>query len=200
VNWGRDLPEPSLVADVRNVVEGDPSPDGRGTLQIQRGIEVGHIFQLRRKYSHGLKAAFLDEGGKPVEFEMGCYGIGITRIAAAAIEQNHDDRGIIWPDAIAPFRLAIAALGYGRSDKVREFADALYARLLEAGIDVLLDDRDQRPGAMLTDLELIGIPHRIVIGERGLAAGTIEYQGRRESAATAVPVPQIFEFLQAKLS
>jgi prolyl-tRNA synthetase len=199
VNWGRDLPEPARVADIRNVVPGDPSPDGRGVLAIERGIEVGHIFQLRRKYSHEMNAVFLDESGKPAEFEMGCYGIGITRIVAAAIEQNHDERGIIWPEAIAPFRVAIAALGYRRSDRIRTFADALYDKLMAAGIEVLLDDRDERPGVMLTDLELIGIPHRVVIGDRGLAAGTIEYQARREAAATALPADQAAQLLQARL-
>jgi prolyl-tRNA synthetase len=200
VNWGRDLAEPAVTADIRDVVAGDPSPDGKGTLSIQRGIEVGHIFQLRRKYSHAMKAAFLDASGKPAEFEMGCYGIGITRIAAAAIEQNHDERGIVWPDAIAPFRLAIAALGYRRSENVRSFADALYARLAGAGLEVLLDDRDERPGALLTDLELIGIPHRVVIGDRGLAAGTIEYQARGDTAAVPVPAAQAEEFLKTKLA
>jgi prolyl-tRNA synthetase len=199
VCWGRDLPEPAQVADIRNVTEGDPSPDGQGRLMIQRGIEVGHIFQLRRKYSAAMGASFLDESGKSTEFEMGCYGIGITRIVAAAIEQNHDARGIIWPEQISPFRLVIAALGWRRSARVQEFAERLYQNLSAANIEVLLDDRDERPGVMLTDLELIGIPHRIVIGERGLAAGTIEYQARRDAAATTVPVDQVDAFLRAKL-
>jgi prolyl-tRNA synthetase len=201
VNWGRDLPEPAEVADIRNVVAGDPAPDGSGGhLQIQRGIEVGHIFQLRRKYAHALGATFLDRDGKATEFEMGCYGIGITRIVAAAIEQNHDERGIIWPDPIAPFRVAITGLGYRRSERVREATDALYARLCEAGVEVLLDDRDERPGVILTDLELLGIPHRVVIGERGLGNGQIEYQGRRDSAATPVAVDEAFAFLMQRLA
>ena len=199
VNFGRDLPEPALVADLRRVVAGDPSPDGRGSLEIVRGIEVGHIFQLRTKYSTEMKATFLDEHGKGRPFEMGCYGIGVTRIVGAAIEQGNDERGIVWPDPIAPFRLAIVPLGYRRSDAVRLAADALYRTLTEAGVDVLLDDRDERPGVLLADSELVGIPHRVVIGDRGLKDGKLEYQGRRDASATAVPVAEAGEFLTAKL-
>jgi prolyl-tRNA synthetase len=187
VNFGRDTPEPALVADIRKVVRGDPSPDGKGTLEIVRGIEVGHIFQLRTRYSESLKATFLDEEGKSRHFEMGCYGIGVTRIVGAAIEQNHDDRGIIWPDPIAPFRLAIVPLGYRRSDAVRRAADELYEALSRAGIEVLLDDRDERPGVLLADVELVGIPHRVVIGDRGLKDGKMEYQARRDASATLIP-------------
>ncbi len=199
VNFGRDLPEPALVADIRKVVPGDPSPDGKGTLDIVRGIEVGHIFQLRTRYSESMKATFLDEQGKSRPFEMGCYGIGVTRIVGAAIEQGNDERGIVWPDPIAPFRLAIVPLGYRRSDGVRGTADSLYRALVDAGIDVLLDDRDERPGVLLADAELIGIPHRVVIGERGLKDGKLEYQGRRDTSPTAVPVAEAADFLKAKL-
>ena len=199
VNFGRDLPEPALVADIRKVVAGDPSPDGKGTLEIVRGIEVGHIFQLRTKYSTEMKATFLDEQGKHRPFEMGCYGIGVTRIVGAAIEQGNDERGIVWPDPIAPFRLAIVPLGYRRSDAVRQAADALYRTLGDAGVDVLLDDRDERPGVLLADSELIGIPHRVVIGDRGLKDGKLEYQGRRDASPTAVPVAEAADFLTAKL-
>lgn len=186
VNWGRDLPEPELVADIRNVVEGDPSPDGQGPLAIQRGIEVGHVFYLGTKYSQAMKATFLDEQGRPQPFEMGCYGIGVTRIMGAAIEQNHDERGIVWPQAMAPFTLALCPIGYDRSQAVREAADALYARLLAQGVDVVLDDRGERPGAMFADWELIGVPHRVVISDRGLKEGRMEYQGRRDAAATPI--------------
>jgi prolyl-tRNA synthetase len=199
VNFGRDLPEPALVADLRRVVAGDPSPDGRGSLEIVRGIEVGHIFQLRTKYSTEMKATFLDEQGKGRPFEMGCYGIGVTRIVGAAIEQGNDERGIVWPDPIAPFRLAIVPLGYRRSETVRQAADALYRTLAEAGVDVLLDDRDERPGVLLADSELVGIPHRVVIGDRGLKDGKLEYQGRRDASATAVPVAEAADFLTARL-
>ena len=168
VNFGRDLPEPALVADIRNVVDGDPSPDGKGTIEIVRGIEVGHIFQLRTKYSEAMKASFLDESGTPRPFEMGCYGIGITRIVGAAIEQNYDERGITFPQPIAPFHVALIPIGYGKNASVREAADALYRELSDSGVEVLLDDRDERPGVMFADMELIGIPHRIVVGERGL--------------------------------
>ena len=188
VNWGRDLPEPALVADIRNVVAGDASPDGKGTLDLCRGIEVGHIFQLRTKYSSVLKCNFLDETGKQQPMEMGCYGIGITRIVAAAIEQNHDERGIIWPAAIAPFELAIVPIAIGKSAAVREAAEKLYAELTAAGIEVLLDDRDERPGVMFAEMELIGSPHRIVIGDRGLKQGQFEYQGRRDKAAQPIAV------------
>ena len=183
INWGRDLPEPDLVADIRNVVSGDPSPDGKGELAIQRGIEVGHVFYLGTKYSAAMNATFLDETGKPRLFEMGCYGIGVTRILGAAIEQNHDARGIVWPDSIAPFTVVICPIGYDRSESVRTSADALHDRLGLLGIDVMLDDRRERPGAMFADWELIGVPHRVVISDRGLKDGTVEYQGRRDAAA-----------------
>ncbi len=186
VNWGRDLPEPDLVADIRNVVEGDPSPDGKGVLAIQRGIEVGHVFFLGTKYSLAMNANYLDEAGKPQLMEMGCYGIGVTRILGAAIEQNHDARGIVWPDAIAPFAVVICPIGYDRSEAVKQQADALHEQLAAAGIDVMLDDRGERPGAMFADWELIGVPHRVVISERGLKDGKVEYQGRRDAAATAM--------------
>ena len=199
INWGRDLPEPELVADLRNVVSGDPSPDGKGTLAIQRGIEVGHVFYLGTVYSAPMKATFLDENGKPQLMEMGCYGIGVTRLLGAAIEQNHDEKGIIWPDAMAPFTVALAPMGYDRSAMVKETADTLYAELLAAGVDVLLDDRGERPGAMLADLELIGIPHRVVIGERGLKEGNVEYQHRRDTAATPIALDDIRAFLREKI-
>ena len=185
VNWG-NLPPPWKVADIRNVVAGDPSPDGKGVLELCRGIEVGHIFQLRTKYSEMLKCTFLDETGKQRPMEMGCYGIGITRIVAAAIEQNNDQRGIIWPQPIAPFELAIVPIGIGKSPAVRDAAEKLYAELTSAGIEVLLDDRDERPGVMFADMELIGIPHRVVVGERGLKQGQIEYQGRRDKSAQPI--------------
>jgi prolyl-tRNA synthetase len=186
VNWVRDLAAPSQVADLRSVVAGDASPDGKGTLEICRGIEVGHIFQLRTKYSAALKCTFLDDTGKHQPMEMGCYGIGITRIVGAAIEQNHDERGIIWPLSIAPFALAIVPVGMGKSDSVRATVEKLYAELAAAGIEVLLDDRDERPGVMFADMELIGIPHRVVVGDRGLKQGQIEYQGRRDKAAQPI--------------
>ncbi|MFM0052092.1 proline--tRNA ligase [Caballeronia grimmiae] len=189
VNWGRDLPEPE-VADIRNVVAGDPSPDGKGTLEICRGIEVGHVFQLGTKYSESMGATYLDENGKPAPMLMGCYGIGVTRVLGAAIEQNFDDKGIIWPESIAPFEVVICPMGYDRSDAVREQADKLYATLTEAGIDVILDDRGERPGVMFADWELIGVPHRIVIGDRGLKEGKLEYQGRRDTEATLLPVEE----------
>ncbi|MCR4465256.1 proline--tRNA ligase [Burkholderia sp. SCN-KJ] len=186
VNWGRDLPEPD-VADVRNVKKGDPSPDGKGEIDICRGIEVGHVFQLGTKYSEAMGATFLDESGKPQPMLMGCYGVGVTRILGAAIEQNFDERGIIWPESIAPFEVVLCPMGYDRSDMVREAADKLYAELAAAGIDVILDDRGERPGVMFADWELIGVPHRLVIGERGLKEGKIEYQGRRDAEATLLP-------------
>ena len=198
VNFGRDLPEPE-VADIRKVVAGDPSPDGKGKLQIVRGIEVGHIFQLRTNYSAKMQAVFLDQEGKQRPFEMGCYGIGVTRIVGAAIEQNHDERGIIFPDPIAPFQLAIVPVGYHKSAAVREAADRLYEVLRAAGIDVLIDDRDERPGVMFADMELIGIPHRVVVGERGLKDGKIEYQARRDQAAQTVELEQALAFLQERL-
>jgi prolyl-tRNA synthetase len=199
VNWGRDLPEPDAVADLRNVVEGDLSPDGKGTLAIERGIEVGHIFVLGTKYSEPMKATFLDEGGKPQFMQMGCYGIGITRLPAAAIEQNHDERGIIWPDAIAPFTVVICPIGMDRSADVKAAAETLHDELLAAGVDVMLDDRGERPGAMFADWELIGVPHRIVISDRGLKEGQLEYQHRRDAAASKVPAAGVFEFIQGRL-
>jgi prolyl-tRNA synthetase len=197
-NFGRDLPEPGSVADIRNVRRGDPSPDGKGTLDIVRGIEVGHIFQLRTRYSAAMKASFLDDQGKERPFEMGCYGIGITRIVGAAIEQGHDERGIVWPDPIAPFLVAIVPLGYRRSEAVRKHADEIYTQLRAAGVDVLLDDRDERPGVLLADVELIGIPHRVVIGERGLKEGAVEYQRRTDAAPTRVPVSEAAAFVRAR--
>jgi prolyl-tRNA synthetase len=191
VNWGRDLPEPDVVADIRNVVEGDPSPDGQGVLAIQRGIEVGHVFLLGTKYSAAMNANYLDETGKPQAMIMGCYGIGVTRILGAAIEQNHDERGIVWPDALAPFTVVICPIGYDRSDVVRQQADALHDQLTQLGIDVLLDDRGERPGAMFADWELIGVPHRVVVSDRGLKEGRVEYQGRRDAAATALPLADV---------
>jgi len=188
VNWGRDLPEPGQIADIRKVVAGDPSPDGKGNLEIVRGIEVGHIFQLRTQYSESMKATFLDEAGNSRPFEMGCYGMGITRIVAAAIEQNHDEHGIVFPQAIAPFHVALVPIGYGKSAAVRDAADSIYRVLTEAGFEVLLDDRDERPGVMFADMELIGIPHRIVVGERSLKDGLIEYQGRLDKEAKKVPL------------
>ena len=179
VNFGRDLQEPDVVADIRNVVPGDPSPDGKGSLQLCRGIEVGHVFQLGSKYSQAMNATYLDEAGKAQAMEMGCYGIGVSRIVASAIEQNHDDKGIIWPMTMAPFLLVIVAIGYGKSEMVQKAADTLYADLAAAGYDILLDDRDERPGVMFADAELIGIPHRITVGERGLKDGVVEYQPRR---------------------
>ncbi len=199
VNWGRDLPEPDRVADIRNVVAGDASPDGKGALAIERGIEVGHIFVLGTKYSRPMNATFLDENGKPQFMEMGCYGIGITRLPAAAIEQNHDERGIIWPDAIAPFTVVLCPISPERSPEVKAAGDKLYADLLGAGVDVLLDDRGERPGAMFADWELIGVPHRVTIGDRGLKEGHLEYQHRRDAAATKVPASEALAFLKSKL-
>ncbi len=199
VNWGRDLPEPDLVADIRNVVEGDPSPDGKGVLAIERGIEVGHVFYLGTKYSRAMNATFLDEDGKPKPFEMGCYGIGVTRLPAAAIEQNHDERGIIWPDAIAPFTVVICPIGMDRSEAVRAAAEQLHDQLVAQGVDVLLDDRGERPGAMFADWELIGVPHRVTIGDKGLKEGLVEYQHRRDTAATKVAVGEVLALLEARL-
>jgi len=186
VNFTRDLPEPATVADIRNVTAGDPSPDGKGTLRIARGIEVGHVFALGTKYSEAMGASFLDEQGQPHPPEMGCYGIGVTRVVGAAIEQNHDERGIIWPTPMAPFQLGLVPIAYHKSDAVREATDELYRTLTEAGIDVLLDDRAERPGVMFADMELIGVPHRAVVSERGLKEGRIEYQGRRDTAAEKI--------------
>jgi prolyl-tRNA synthetase len=194
VNFGRDLPEP-LFVDIRNVVTGDPSPDGKGTLELCRGIEVGHVFQLRTKYSEALSASFLDEQGKAQIMEMGCYGIGVSRVVAAAIEQNHDDRGIIWPESMAPFAVVITPIGYHKSELAKQAADGLYRELTEAGVEVLLDDRDERPGVMFADAELVGIPHRVTIGERGLKEGMVEYLPRRESQARNVPLSEISSHL-----
>jgi prolyl-tRNA synthetase len=200
VNWGRDLPEPTLVADLRNVLAGDASPDGQGVLAIERGIEVGHVFYLGTKYSQTMHATFLDENGKPQFMEMGCYGIGITRLPAAAIEQNHDERGIIWPDAIAPFTVVICPISPDRFPEVQAAADKLHTELLAAGVDVILDDRGERPGAMFADWELIGVPHRVTIGDRGLKDGQVEYQHRRDAASTKVDVVDVFSFLKGKLA
>jgi prolyl-tRNA synthetase len=199
VNWGRDLPEPDAVADLRNVVDGDLSPDGKGTLAIERGIEVGHVFFLGTKYSKDMNATFLDESGKPQLMQMGCYGIGITRLPAAAIEQNHDERGIIWPDAIAPFTVVICPIGMDRSAEVKAAAEQLHDELQASGVDVMLDDRGERPGAMFADWELIGVPHRVVISERGLKEGQLEYQHRRDTAATKVPAGEICGFVKGRL-
>lgn len=198
-NWGRDLPEPDMVADIRNVVAGDASPDGKGVLAIERGIEVGHIFYLGTKYSQAMSATFLADDGKPRHFEMGCYGIGITRLPAAAIEQNHDAKGIIWPDALAPFTVVICPIGPDRSPEVKAAADKLYADLLAAGVDVILDDRGERPGAMFADWELIGVPHRVTIGDKGLKDGLVEYQHRRDTEASKVAVAEVLGLLKAKL-
>ena len=199
-SFGRDVHLDEVnVHDLRNVVAGDASPDGKGTLELCRGIEVGHIFQLRTKYSEALQATFLDENGKAQVMEMGCYGIGVSRIVAAAIEQNFDERGIMLPAGMAPFQVAIAPIGIKKSESVRNAAEQLYAELTAAGIEVLLDDRDERPGVMFADLELIGIPHRIVIGDRGLKEGKVEYQGRRDAAAQVVPLQDVAKLVQSKL-
>ena len=199
VNWVRDLPEPDRVADIRNIVAGDLSPDGQGVLAIERGIEVGHVFYLGTKYSRAMNATFLDEDGKPKPFEMGCYGIGVTRLPAAAIEQNHDERGIIWPDAIAPFTVVICPIGMDRSEAVKAAAEALHDQLAALGVDVMLDDRGERPGAMFADWELIGVPHRVTLGDKGLKEGLVEYQHRRDAAATKLPVGEVLLWLKGKL-
>ena len=196
VNFGRDLLEPAQVADLRNVVAGDPSPDGNGPLALCRGIEVGHIFQLRTKYAEALNCKFLDETGKEQIMEMGCYGIGVSRIVGAAIEQGHDDRGIVFPEAIAPFTVVIVPMGYGKSEAVRAAADTLLDELLAAGIDAILDDRDERPGSMFADWELVGFPHRIVVGERGLKEGKLEYKGRRDTDATMIDASAALAHIQ----
>jgi prolyl-tRNA synthetase len=198
VNWERDLPAPGLVADIRNVVPGDPSPDGKGLLSLCKGIEVGHIFQLRTKYSEALNCTFLDEQGKERAMEMGCYGIGVTRIIGAAIEQNHDDRGIIFPNAIAPFEVAIVPVAFHKNEAVRQAALTIYDQLHNAGVDVLLDDREERPGVLFADNDLIGIPHRLVIGERGLKEGMVEYKGRTDADPSMVPLAAIVSHLKAK--
>ncbi|MBK9238118.1 MAG: proline--tRNA ligase [Rhodoferax sp.] len=200
VNWGRDLPEPELVADLRNVVAGDLSPDGQGALAIERGIEVGHVFVLGTKYSKPMNATFLDVNGKPQFMEMGCYGIGITRLPAAAIEQNHDERGIIWPDAIAPFTVVLCPISPDRSPDVKAAADNLYGEFLAAGMDVILDDRGERPGAMFADWELIGVPHRVTIGERTLKEGQVEYQHRRDAQASRVALGDVLALIKGKLT
>ncbi|MDP2032753.1 MAG: proline--tRNA ligase [Polaromonas sp.] len=200
VNWGRDLPEPELVADLRNVVAGDASPDGQGVLAIERGIEVGQVFYLGTKYSQAMNATFLGENGKPQFLEMGCYGIGITRLPAAAIEQNHDERGIIWPDAIAPFTVVLCPISPDRFPEVKAAAEKLHGELLAAGVDVILDDRGERPGAMFADWELIGVPHRVTIGDRGLKDGQVEYQHRRDTASSNVASSDILAFLKGKLA
>ncbi|HSN31354.1 MAG TPA: proline--tRNA ligase, partial [Ideonella sp.] len=200
VNWGRDLAEPDVVADIRNVVEGDPSPDGAGALAIQRGIEVGHVFFLGTKYSKAMNATYLDEAGKPQLMQMGCYGIGVTRILGAAIEQGHDERGIVWPDAIAPFTVVVCPIGYDRSAEVKRVAHELHDRFAEAGIDVVLDDRGERPGAMFADWELIGVPHRLVVSERGLKEGRLEYQHRRAGQALPVPAAAALAFVRERLA
>jgi len=192
VNWGRDLPEP-ITADIRNIVEGDASPDGNGTLSIRRGIEVGHIFQLGQKYSEAMKATCLNDQGKTVTMTMGCYGIGVSRVVAAAIEQNNDDGGIIWPEAIAPFQVALLPLNMHKSQRLREACEALYEELTTAGIEVLFEDRKERPGVMFANVDLIGIPHRLVLGERGLDAGIVEYKHRRDAEAREIPLAEIVE-------
>ena len=198
-NWKRDLPLENSV-DLRNVVDGDPSPDGKGTLSIKRGIEVGHIFQLGNKYSDAMKATVLDNNGKAVTVTMGCYGIGITRVVAAAIEQNHDDNGIIWPDNIAPFQIALIPMNLHKSELVQTEAEKLYSKLTELGYDVLLDDRKERAGVMFADMELIGLPHRVVISERGLKNGTYEYKGRRDSESQDINTDYLLDFLQEKMA
>ena len=199
VNWERDLPE-AKIADLRNVVEGDASPDGKGVLTIKRGIEVGHIFQLGKKYSEAMSATVLDESGKAVVMTMGCYGIGVSRVVAAAIEQNHDDKGIIWPEAIAPFQIALLPMNMQKSDAVRNTAEQLYQQLNEAGYEVLFDDRGERPGVMFADMELVGVPHRVVIGERSLKEGQVEYKGRRDADSQLIPLDQLMAFLRENLS
>jgi prolyl-tRNA synthetase len=198
VNWGRDLPEPE-TADLRKVVDGDPSPDGKGVLRIARGVEVGHIFQLGSSYSESMGATVVGEDGSDTAMEMGCYGIGVSRIVAAAIEQNHDERGIIWPAPIAPFQLALLPMNAAKSERVREAAEALYTELREAGVDVLLDDREVRPGVMFAEMELIGIPHRVVVGDKGLDGGTVEYKGRQDDAPQHIPLADLVPFINDKL-
>jgi prolyl-tRNA synthetase len=198
VNWGRDLPEPEVV-DLRNVVTGDPSPSGRGKLVIARGIEVGHIFQLGRKYSDAMKARVLDEQGREIAMAMGCYGIGVTRVVAAAIEQNHDVRGIVWPEPIAPFHVVLVPLNLQKSARVREVSERLYEELTAAGFEVLFDDRDARPGVKFADAELLGIPHRLVVAERGLEAGQLEYRHRLASESSNFPLGAAVTFLRERL-
>jgi prolyl-tRNA synthetase len=199
VNWGRDLPTAERIVDIRNVVAGDLSPDGEGVLNIARGIEVGHIFQLGTKYSEAMKANVLDENGKAKPLTMGCYGIGVTRVVAAAIEQNHDERGIIWPEAIAPFSVALLPMNMHKSQRLRDAVEKLYSELTDAGVDVLLDDRKERAGIMFADMELIGIPHRLVLGDRGLDSETIEYKGRQDKDNQEIPLNEILTFIQNKI-
>jgi prolyl-tRNA synthetase len=199
VNWVRDLPEAS-AADIRNAVPGDPSPTGKGKLGIARGIEVGHVFQLGQKYSESMGATVLDESGKQATLFMGCYGIGVTRVVAAAIEQNHDSRGIIWPEAIAPFQVVVVPINAPKSQAVRETSERLYAELVAAGVEVLLDDRDERPGVKFADAELIGIPHRVVVGDRGITAGKLEYRHRRAEAAEEFPLADALGFIRGRLA
>ena len=198
VNWGRDCNEP-VVADIRNLAEGDPSPDGKGRVRIARGIEVGHIFQLGTKYSRAMNAAVLDENGRETVMSMGCYGIGVSRIVAAAIEQHHDNQGICWPAALAPFQVALLGMNRKKSGRVREACDDLYQELCNAGIDVIFDDRDVRPGVMFADMELIGIPHRVVIGEKNLDQGLVEYKARLGGENENIPRGEIVAFLKARL-
>jgi prolyl-tRNA synthetase len=199
VNWGRDLPEPR-TGDLRNVQPGDPSPTGRGALEIARGIEVGHIFQLGQLYSQSMHASVLDEQGNEVAMYMGCYGIGVTRVVAAAIEQNHDENGIIWPEPLAPFLVVLVPINYQKSQRVQQAADSLYDDFRAAGVDVLLDDRDARPGVKFADSELVGIPHRLVIGERGLSAGKLEYRHRRETESTEISAADAVAYIRHKLN
>lgn len=199
VNWGRDLPEPTAVADIRNVVEGDLSPDGAGVLCIERGIEIGHIFYLGTKYSKAMNATFLADNGKPSHFEMGCYGIGVTRLPAAAIEQNHDERGMVWPDALAPFTAVICPIGMDRSEAVRATAQQLHDELCALGIDVMLDDRNERPGVMFADWELIGVPHRVVVSDRGIKEGQLEYQHRRDISATKIALGDVVTHMRDRI-
>ncbi len=198
-NWDRDV-QGMIAADIRNALEGDPSPSGHGRLRIARGIEVGHIFQLGKKYSEPMKGVVLDESGKEVTLHMGCYGIGVTRIVAAAIEQNHDERGIIWPEPIAPFQVVLVPLGLQKSARVREVADRLYVELTAAGIEVLYDDRDARPGVKFADAELLGIPHRVVVGERGLEAGKLEYRNRRDTESQEFPLDDALAFIRSRMA
>ncbi len=199
VSWGRDLPEPG-TADLRNVVAGDPSPDGVGRLNLARGIEVGHIFQLGDKYSKAMNAVSLDEQGRSVTLIMGCYGIGVSRVVASAIEQNHDDHGIIWPNAIAPYQVALLPMNMHKSQRLREAVEDLYKELIDAGIEVLFDDRPVRPGVMFADMDLIGLPHRLVLGERGLDAGKAEYKARRDAKSMDIPLAEAVNFLRAQLT
>jgi prolyl-tRNA synthetase len=200
VNWLRDLEIPAHIADIRTVVEGDPSPDGQGEITLARGIEVGHIFQLGTKYSASMKAGVINEGGKNQIMLMGCYGIGISRVVAAAIEQNHDDKGIIWSANLAPFQVALCPMNMHKSERLRDASEKLYQDLLAAGIDVLFDDRKVRAGFMFSDMELIGIPHTIIVGDRGLDSNTVEYKGRTAEANEEIPFDDIITFLKAKLA